>query len=69
VASGEDAVCRETPVPDVPFEGARYVDDLDPALLLPYVNRQTLFRGRRPPEMNTIMHFNKHRELKEDGYK
>lgn len=46
VASGEDAVCRETPVPDVPFEGARYVDDLEPALLLPYVNRQTLFRGR-----------------------
>ncbi|MDD4101461.1 MAG: dihydropteroate synthase [Kiritimatiellae bacterium] len=42
----ETAVNHDNPVPEVLFEGVRYVEDIDPALLLPHVNRQALFRGR-----------------------
>lgn len=49
-APGEDcetsAVSRDNPVPEVPFEGVRYIKELNPALLLPHVKRQALFRGR-----------------------
>jgi 5-methyltetrahydrofolate--homocysteine methyltransferase len=37
---------RSNPVPEPPFWGQRYVDDLDPAGLFPLVNEQALFRGR-----------------------
>ena len=39
-------ISRDNPVPVAPFLGARHVGDIDPALVLPYVNRQVLFRGR-----------------------
>ncbi len=42
----EISVSRDNPVPGIPFEGVRYIEDIDPALLLPHVNRQVLFRGR-----------------------
>ncbi len=44
-ATNED-IRRDNPVPDVPFLGARTVDDIDPTLLFKYVNEQALFRGR-----------------------
>ena len=34
------------PVPTTPFLGQRYVTDVDPARIYPYVNKQALFRGR-----------------------
>ena len=37
---------RENPVPVPPFLGVRHVESIDPSLVLPYVNRQVLFRGR-----------------------
>ena len=39
-------ISRDNPVPVAPFLGSRHVEALDPALVLPYVNRQVLFRGR-----------------------
>ena len=39
-------IARDNPVPVAPFFGVRHVEDIDPALVLPYVNRQVLFRGR-----------------------
>ncbi|NBB94382.1 MAG: methionine synthase [Planctomycetes bacterium] len=40
------AVARDNPVPEPPFLGPRYADDLDIERLLTYVNEQALFRGR-----------------------
>jgi len=37
---------RANPVPKPPFWGQRYVTEIDPAVLLPLVNIQALFRGR-----------------------
>jgi 5-methyltetrahydrofolate--homocysteine methyltransferase len=37
---------RSNPVPEPPFWGQRYVEDLDPAALFPLINEQALFRGR-----------------------
>ncbi len=39
-------IARDNPVPAPPFLGARLVESVDPALVLPYVNLQALFRGR-----------------------
>ena len=39
-------IARDNPVPVAPFLGVRHVEGVDPALVLPYVNRQVLFRGR-----------------------
>ena len=42
-----DAVVeRSNPVPEPPFIGLRYVQDIDPEALFPLVNTQALFRGR-----------------------
>jgi 5-methyltetrahydrofolate--homocysteine methyltransferase len=42
-----DAVVeRNNPVPEPPFIGRRYVQDIDPRALFPLVNTQALFRGR-----------------------
>ncbi len=37
---------KTNPVPSAPFLGQRYVTDIDPARIYPYVNEQALFRGR-----------------------
>ncbi|MGE4400994.1 MAG: dihydropteroate synthase [Desulfobulbus sp.] len=37
---------RSNPVPDPPFLGQRYVEDVDPAVLFSLINEQALFRGR-----------------------
>jgi len=37
---------RTNPVPEPPFWGQRYVEQLDPAELFPLINEQALFRGR-----------------------
>ena len=37
---------RTNTVPGVPFIGVKYVEDIDPALIYPYINEQALFRGR-----------------------
>ena len=37
---------RTNPVPDAPFIGVKYVKDIDPGLIYPYINEQALFRGR-----------------------
>jgi 5-methyltetrahydrofolate--homocysteine methyltransferase len=37
---------RSNPVPEPPFWGQRYREDLDPRVLFPLVNEQALFRGR-----------------------
>ena len=42
----EARVSRDNPVPEAPFLGARHVVDIDPLVLLPYMNVQALFRGR-----------------------
>ena len=39
-------IVRDNPVPAPPFWGARTVETIDPAAVLPYVNLQALFRGR-----------------------
>lgn len=39
-------ITRDNPVPAVPFLGVRYVEEIEPSLIFPYVNRQALFRGR-----------------------
>ncbi len=39
-------VDRSNPVPLPPFIGQRYVEEIDPALFLPLINTQALFRGR-----------------------
>ena len=39
-------VDRTNAVPTAPFIGVRYVEDIDPALIYPYINEQALFRGR-----------------------
>jgi len=39
-------IARDNPVPEPPFLGVRYVTDIDPDQLFPYVNEQALFRGR-----------------------
>ena len=39
-------IMRDNPVPEAPFLGARLVESIDPALVLPYVNLQALYRGR-----------------------
>lgn len=40
------AVDRANPVPQTPFKGQRYVEDIDPSELFPLINMQALFRGR-----------------------
>ena len=42
----EAEVARDNPVPAPPFWGARTVASIDPAAVLPLVNREALFRGR-----------------------
>jgi len=43
----KDAIVnRSHPVPVPPFTGQRYVENIDPEALFPYVNVQALFRGR-----------------------
>lgn len=37
---------RSNPVPEPPFLGQRYIEDLDPSVLFSLVNEQALFRGR-----------------------
>jgi 5-methyltetrahydrofolate--homocysteine methyltransferase len=37
---------RDNAVPEAPFFGVRYVTDIDPSVLFPYMNEQALFRGR-----------------------
>jgi 5-methyltetrahydrofolate--homocysteine methyltransferase len=37
---------RDNPVPAAPFLGARHVEAIDPLAVLPYLNKQALFRGR-----------------------
>ncbi len=45
--SARDAeLVRDNPVPAAPFLGVRHVEGVDPAVVLPYVNLQALFRGR-----------------------
>ena len=44
--SKDAAVDRTQPVPSPPFIGQRYVEDIDPQQLFPYINVQALFRGR-----------------------
>ncbi len=39
-------IARDNAVPVPPFLGVRYVETIDPAQVLPYVNLQALFRGR-----------------------
>lgn len=41
-----EAIDRDAPVPEPPFIGTRYVTDIDPTLLFPFINEQALFRGR-----------------------
>ncbi len=42
----DSAVSRDNPVPEAPFLGPRYVEDIDASRILQYVNKQALFRGR-----------------------
>jgi 5-methyltetrahydrofolate--homocysteine methyltransferase len=42
----DTGVDRTVPVPKPPFLGTRYVTDIDPAKIYPYINDQALFRGR-----------------------
>ncbi len=42
----DTAIDRTHPVPSAPFVGRRYVEDIDPEQLFPYVNIEALFRGR-----------------------
>ncbi|MBN1773910.1 MAG: B12-binding domain-containing protein, partial [Deltaproteobacteria bacterium] len=37
---------HDHPIPEPPFLGRRHVADLDPRVVLPYLNEQALFRGR-----------------------
>ncbi|NQU38563.1 MAG: dihydropteroate synthase [Lentisphaerae bacterium] len=37
---------KDNPVPVPPFTGLKYVENIDPAVLFPYMNEQALFRGR-----------------------
>ncbi len=37
---------NDNPVPKPPFVGLKYVEDIDPNILFPYINEQALFRGR-----------------------
>ncbi len=46
VESEDSGVARDVPVPHPPFLGTRYVADIDPRLLFPFINEQALFRGR-----------------------
>ena len=39
-------IARDNPVPSAPFFGARHIEGINPAAVLPYVNLQALFRGR-----------------------
>lgn len=39
-------VTRNNPTPQVPFKGVRHVTDVNVDTLLPYLNKQALFRGR-----------------------
>ncbi len=39
-------IVRDNPVPDAPFLGVKYVEDLSPEPLFDYINDQALFRGR-----------------------
>lgn len=45
-ASEDSGVVRDVPVPPPPFLGTKYVVDIDPALIYPFINEQALFRGR-----------------------
>ena len=40
------SIARDDPVPKPPFLGARWVEEIDPSLLFPFINEQALFRGR-----------------------
>jgi len=42
----DTGVDRGVPVPVPPFLGTRYVVDIDPAKIYPFINEQALFRGR-----------------------
>ncbi len=39
-------VDKSLSIPSPPFTGQKYVEDIDPELLFPYINVQALFRGR-----------------------
>ena len=39
-------VVHDNPVPPAPFHGARHIQGIDPAKVLPFINEQALFRGR-----------------------
>lgn len=45
-AARDVEITRDVPVPAPPFLGARYVGDISPAVLFPYINDEALFRGR-----------------------
>jgi len=42
----DSSVDRSVPVPEPPFWGQRYEEDIDPQLLFPLLNKQALIRGR-----------------------
>ncbi len=42
----DTGVDRTLPVPIPPFTGTRYVTQIDPNVIFPYINEQALFRGR-----------------------
>ncbi|MCK9463387.1 MAG: homocysteine S-methyltransferase family protein [Proteobacteria bacterium] len=45
-APARAALDRSNPVPTPPFLGPRHVEEIDPALLFPLINREILYRGR-----------------------
>ncbi len=42
----DTAISRDNPIPDPPFTGPRYVTEIDPETLFPYLNVEAMFRGR-----------------------
>ncbi len=42
----DSAVSRDNAVPSPPFTGPRYVTEIDPHILFPYLNVEAMFRGR-----------------------
>ncbi|MCP4599925.1 MAG: methionine synthase [Proteobacteria bacterium] len=44
--STELDISRDAPVPEPPFLGARYAEDIDPGMLFDKINKRALFRGR-----------------------
>ncbi|WP_136798260.1 dihydropteroate synthase [Desulfosediminicola ganghwensis] len=42
----DSSIDKTHPVPTAPFTGQKYVVDVDPEKLFPYINKQALFRGR-----------------------